>query len=172
VAKKTLKPLTKTVQSQGGIPGSVAICRLIEDFSLGRISLEAVLNRLRRDEQIRGEHVTVALGIRSAQQLLERMRDAPGSVRDVPFALAVQYCIAVVEANLFDCASDLIGTRFPDINDSQEFEGRVIGAMMPGIEAIAQQLVIDASAKTLKQPRSVFRRTRRRTGDLLHESLT
>jgi len=115
----------------------------------------------------------VALGIRAAHQLLGRMSsESSGIIRDVPFALADQYCRTLVDANLFYSAPDLIGNRFPDSNDLHAFADHVFGEMSPGIQGIAQQLVVDASARTLKQPRSVFRHSRRRTTDLLHEPVT
>ena len=173
IAKKTLRALTKTLKNRGGIPGSAAICRLLEDFSSRRISLEVVLNRLRREGLTRGDHLTVALGLRATQQLLIKMaNDSAGTALDIPHALGVQYCRSLVEANLFGCAPDLVGKRFPDVGELQEFANRVFGEMSPGIESIAQQLVTDATARTLKQPRSVFRHTRRRTSDLLHEPVT
>jgi hypothetical protein len=119
-----------------------------------------------------GDHIAAAPGIEAAKRLLFTLCSDPASVRDIPHALALNFCGVVIDSYLFGSAHDLVGKRFPDVRDVEQFRSAVIGHIMPALDRVAQQLAMDATASTLKYPRQMMRSTRRRTGDLLHEPLT
>jgi hypothetical protein len=172
IAKAATHSLTKTVKSRGGIPGANAVVRLIQEFASGALPLAAALARLQKAERTMGGHLAAAPGINAARRLLFEMCTEPGALRDIPHALASHFCVEIVESNLFGCAPELVGRRFPGVSDLGEFKGAVMGAMLPAIDRVAQQLALDATASTLSLPRRAMRSTRRRTGEILHESLT
>lgn len=172
VAKAAVRSLTKTVKTRGGIPGAPSVIRLVEEFNSSALPLKAALARLQRAERTMGDHVVAAPGIEAAKWLLVQLSTEPGSVRDIPHALALQCCVQLVDSNLFGSAPDLVGARFPDVCDLQNFKSATLGQMMPALDRIAQQLASDATASTLAYPRRVLRPTRRPTADILHEPLT
>lgn len=152
VARFALSALAKDLRKAGGIPQLIHYVDLLRLVRDGRLSRSAAFERINRIA-LTGSPVVTRISCRAVAAMMASPSELPRSDSDLPAAVTAGVLGSLVEHQLFGRAEpELAGERFRSEKEFDDFAASCRQAIDSGIASMAQRVVRDPSAASLRAP--------------------